>query len=314
MPTDQELEGLHSPTPGVPLWSENFAWDGFDPGSGAGLLVHLGRSPAGPDLWRSWAVAYLPGETLVVAKSVGPSPGGIGTGPLTLSCVEPLRRWDVRFNGAGRCTTRAELAGARIADGEVVGLDIEVTFHAANPIWDTGAMHSLGETHYEQHGRWTGTITAGGKAYPIDTTGYRDHSTGKRDIGGMGGHVWAHAVFPSGRAFSLLQVWRPDGRLATSEGAIISGGVVTPTAPESTPALDDAFGNPSAGTIAFPGHSPISVETLHGVTLALGEPNDFFFGYDADLGRKVMTDCPARMEWDGEVATGWLERSRVFTD
>ncbi|HUR73314.1 MAG TPA: hypothetical protein VMZ00_03515 [Sporichthya sp.] len=316
MPTDHEraLEGLHTPPADVPLWSENFAWDGFDPVAGAGVLVHLGRSPVGPELWRSWAVAYLPGETLVVAKAVAPNAGGIGSGPLTLTCQQPMQRWGVRFRGAGRPTSRAELASGRIVDAEVVGLDIDLTFSAANPVWDVGAMHSLGETHYEQHGRWTGTITAADQTYPIDTTGYRDHSTGKRDIGGMGAHVWAHAVFPSGRAFSLLQVWTPDGRLATSEGAIIAGGMLADLAPDSTPALDDAFGSPGSGTITFPGCSPISVEVLHGVSLTLGQPNDFFFGYDAALGRKVLTDCPARMEWDGEVATGWLERSRTFAD
>jgi hypothetical protein len=309
---DLARESLHAPPPDVPLWSENFAWDGFDPASGAGLLVHLGRSPAGPDLWRSWAVAYLPGDALVVAKAVAPRADGIGAGPLTLTCIEPLQHWEVRFRGAGRPATRSELAHGRIADGAVVGLDIDLTFTAAAPIWDMGAMHSLGATHYEQHGRWAGTITADGTAYPVDTTGYRDHSTGRRDIAGMGAHTWAHAVFPSGRAFSLLRVWSADGQLATSEGAVIADGVVIHAIPSGTPDLDDPYGGPATGTIDFPGCSPINVEVLHGVTIDLGEPNDFFFGHDPAPGRKVMADCPARMEWDGEIATGWLERSRIL--
>jgi hypothetical protein len=307
------MEGLHTPPAHVPLWSENFAWDGFDPDVGAGVLLHLGRSPAGPALWRSWAVAYLPDETLVVAKAVAPGAAGIGSGPLTLTCREPMRRWDVRFRGAGRPTTRAELAAGRLVDGDVVGLDIELAFSAAT-LWDVGAMHTLGETHYEQHGRWTGTVTVGGRSYPIDTTGYRDHSTGKRDLTGLGGHVWAHAIFPSGRAFSLLQVFTPDGVLATTEGALRHDGELIAATVESVPPLADVVGNPSSGAITFAGHSPIEVEVLHGVTLTLGQPNDFFFGADRAPGRKVMTDCPARMAWDGEVATGWLERSRIFPD
>lgn len=316
MATDHELalEGLHTRPANVPLWSENFAWDGFDPAVGVGVLLHLGRSPAGPELWRSWAVAYLPGETLVVAKAVGPGADGIGSGPLSLTCREPMRRWDVRFRGAGRPTGRAELAADRIVDGEVVGLDIDLTFTSATPIWDMGAMHSLGETHYEQHGRWRGTVTAAGTTYPIDTTGYRDHSTGKRDLAGLGGHVWAHAIFPSGRAFSLLRVYTPDGRLATSEGAVLHDGVLTSAVPQSTPGFDEVIGNPPGGTITFAAHRPIDVEVLHGVTLTLGQPNDFFFGSDRAPGRKVMTDCPVRVQWDGEVTTGWLERSRIFTD
>jgi hypothetical protein len=311
---DERLEGLHTPPAEVPLWSENFAWTGFDASTGAGVFLHLGRSPAGPDLWRSVVVAYLPGESLVVSKTVAPSPGGISNGPLSMTCVEPMQRWGLRYRGVGQPTTRAELAGARLVDGDVVGLEIDLRFDARAPIWDLGAMHSLAEAHYEQHGRLTGTITVAGTIYPVDGSGYRDHSTGPRDMAGLGSHVWTHAVFPSGRAFSALRVQAPDGRLALSAGAILERGLLSSAAPESAPPIEDAGGNPVRGTITFPGHSPISVEVLHGVTLTLGHPNDFFFGFDPALGRQVLTDCPARFEWDGEVTTGWLERSRTFAD
>jgi hypothetical protein len=307
-----DLEGLHSSPTDDPLWSENFAWTGFDPGTDVGVFLHLGRSPVGPDLWRSVVVAYLPGETLLVSKTVAPSPGGIGNGSLSLTCLEPMQRWGIRYRGAGRPTSRKELAGARLVDGEVVGLEIDLTFDARAPIWDMGAMHSLGDTHYEQHGRLAGTVSADGRTYSVDGSGYRDHSTGRRDLTGLGGHVWTHAMFPSGRAFSALRVFAPDGRLALSTGVIVADGVLTSAAADSAPDLDDASGQPAGGVIAFPGHAPVAVETRHGVTLTLGQPNDFFFGHDPALGRQVLTDCPASFNWDGEVTTGWLERSRTF--
>lgn len=314
MPTDHEraLEGLHPPVPEAPLWSENFAWTGFDPATGVGVFLHLGRSPVGADLWRSVVVAYLPGERLLVAKSVAPSPGGIGNGVLSMTCLEPMRRWTISHRGVARPTSRPELAAGRLTDGEVVGLDIDLTFEARAPIWDLGAMHSLGDTHYEQHGRLTGSVVVAGTSYPLDGPGYRDHSTGARDMTGLGAHVWAHAAFPSGRAFSALRVFTPDGRSALTAGAIVDGEVLAPAAAEATPALDDASGRPASGVIVFPGLSPITVEILHGVTLTLGRPNDFYFGYDGAPGFTVLTDCPARFAWDGEITTGWLERSRTF--
>lgn len=56
------------------------------------------------------------------------------------------------------------------------------------------------------------------------------------------------------------------------------------------------------------------MQVLHSVPLSLGEPNDFHLGYDPKVGRKVMVDCPARFEWDGEVAFGWLERSAILAE
>lgn len=314
MPTDHEraLEGLHRPVASAPLWSENFAWTGFDPATGVGVFLHLGGSSAGSGLWRSVVVAFLPGERLLVAKAVAPSPGGIGNGTLAATCLEPMRRWHISHRGIARPTSRAELAEGRLTDGQVVGLKIELTFEACAPIWDLGAMHSLGDTHYEQHGRLSGSIVVDGSAYRLDGPGYRDHSTGSRDMTGLGAHVWAHAAFPSGRAFSALRIFAPDGRLVLSAGAIVEGGVIAPAVTEAAPALDDASGCPATGVIVFPDLSPITVEILHGVTLTLGRPNDFYLGYDGAPGATVLTDCPARFAWDGEITTGWMERSATF--
>jgi hypothetical protein len=307
------LEAPHDPPPGSPLWSENYAWVAYDPAAGAGVLLHLGRMPHHPELWRSTAVAYLPGERLVVTKAVAPSPAGaLGNGNLSLTCERPLHRWHLRFVGMGRPTSRAELARGRVVDGGLVGLDIDLAFDAMTPIWDLGAMHSLGETHYEQHGRYSGMITADGVTHGVDATGYRDHSTGARDLAGFGGHVWTHALFPSGRAFTAFRVYTPDGGTVLNDGVVITGDTLTPTAPIEVPVLTDALGGPETVTIALPDSPPITGQVLHGVPVSLGEPNDFHLGYDPRLGRKVMLDCPARFEWDGEVAHGWLERSTTL--
>lgn len=308
--TGRILEAPHDPPAEAPLWSENYAWLTYDHRSGAGVLLHLGRMPFNRDLWRSTVIVYLPEGRLVVSKAIAPSPRNtLGNGNLTLTCEEPLRRWALRFVGAGRPTSSTAMQRGRLVDGDLVYLSIDLSFEQLTPIWDLGQMASLGETHYEQFGQYAGTITAGGETYDLNCTGYRDHSTGRRDIADLGSHVWTHAYFPSGRGFCAFRANTPDGRVALNEGFVITNGAMTPAHPVEVPTLDDAAGTPRAVTIVLPGHSPIRAEALHSMPLSLGEPNDFFLGTDPSLGGKVMVDCPASFEWDDETGYGWLERS-----
>ncbi|MEZ0366043.1 hypothetical protein ACAG26_20415 [Mycobacterium sp. pUA109] len=311
--SERALEAPHDPPADVPLWSENFAWLCHDAEAGAGILLHLGRMPHRQSLWRSTVIAYLPDGQLVVSKAVTPCPGGaLGTGNLTLTCREPMREWALRFVGVGRPTSRTALGQGRLVDAEVVPLEIDLSFTGLTPVWDLGAMGSLGDTHYEQHGRFTGTITAADRRHGIDASGYRDHSTGTRDLAGLGGHVWTHALFPSGRAFCAFRAFAPDGTVVVNDGILIEGDQLTPVSPVDVPVLTDPLGGPDSGAITLEGHNPITATVLHSVPISLGEPNDFYLGYDADLGRKVMVDCPARFEWNGEMAFGWLERSAIL--
>lgn len=322
-----DLEALHPLPVDSPLWSENYAWTCYDPNAQAGILLHLGRMPHQQHLMRSTVVAYLPRGRLAVWKAVAPlvvpgSPGAgvatVGNGNLTLACERPLERWTLRYDGVARCTDREALAAGRLADEGVVGLRIELAFEQLAPIWDLGAMMNLGETHYEQFGRYTGTITladpSGGTAttHTVDAPGYRDHSTGKRDLAGFGGHVWTHAYFPSGRAFTAFRVYGPDGSTGLNDGVLLTDGELADAPPLSVPLLADTLGGPDEVTITMPGAGPITGRVVHGVPLSLGEPNDFHLGADLTVGRKVMLDCPARFDWDGETAYGWLERSAVL--
>jgi hypothetical protein len=309
----QALEGTHALPDGAPLWSENYAWTCYDPASRAGVLLHLGRMPHQRHLLRSTVVAYLPEGRLAVWKAVAPRAGeAIGNGNLTLTCERPLQRWTLRYDGVARAVDRHALAGGRLTDQDVIGLRIELTFEHLAPIWNLGAMMDLGETHYEQFGRYSGTIVVGDTTHDIDTAGYRDHSTGKRDLAGFGGHVWTHAYFPSGRAFTAFRAYTPDGTIGLNDGIVLTGGELVATAPLQVPALHDTLGGPEEVTIAMPGAAPISGRVVHGVPISLGEPNDFHLGADLGVGRKVMLDCPTRFEWDGETAYGWLERSTVL--
>jgi hypothetical protein len=307
------LETAHHPPVGVPLWSENFAWTMFDRDTSIGALLHLGRSAEGNPGWRSTVIVYLPDSRLVVTQSTSPGPEGrLGTEALDLDCLDPLQHWRLSFAGMCQATSRAELSRIRSPRGETVTVEIDLTFTALTPIWDVGAMMSLGETHYEQHGRYSGTIQVGGEIWPIDTSGYRDHSTGVRDFAGLGGHVWTHAFFPSGRAFCAFRALTSDGRTGLNEAVIFIGGEHTNAIPTALPESVDLDDPAERLRINLKDQTPITAKILHAAALSLDEPNDLSLGFDAAAGGKVMVDSPATFEWDGEIGLGWVERSGIL--
>lgn len=190
-------------------------------------------------------------------------------------------------------------------------LRIDVGFERVMPVWDGGGLVELGETHHEQAGRYTGSIAVGGRRFRIDCTGYRDHTTGPRDLGPFGGHVWANGAFPSGRAFCLFRAFGVDGDTIQENGFVHEGGTITDALPAQLPPLTSATGDPETFELGFaePPVSAMSGQVLHSAPISLGLPNDFFRGVDHTLPENVMVDCPARYEWDGEVGLGWMERS-----
>ena len=111
----RRMEAPHQPPVGRPMWSENYAWVCYDPVRQAGVLLHLGRMPFDPLLWRSTVVAYLPAGRLVVAKGVAPSPDARpGNANLTLTCQRPLQQWSLAYVGAGRPTSHDTLGAGRL--------------------------------------------------------------------------------------------------------------------------------------------------------------------------------------------------------
>jgi hypothetical protein len=70
----------------------------------------------------------------------------------------------------------------------------------ANEKWSRELFQNLqnisGQTHYEQEGTLTGTLTLGGQEIQVELPCVRDHSFGKRDWSYMNNHLWLMAVAP----------------------------------------------------------------------------------------------------------------------
>jgi hypothetical protein len=196
--------------PDVPLWSENYCFDGYDPESGVGFWLHVGRSSQDPRLWREQVYVSLSHGVQLVRKAYGAMrvESGAGAAGLTFSCIDPFKRWRLRYFGTVRRTSEAELLAGSLADGIDELLELDLSFEATTPIWNIGAKSAKQiwcTAHYEQAGVCTGFLRAGRTTTRVQSRSYRDHSRGPRELRQMDQHAWIHGSFPDGRAFGMFE-------------------------------------------------------------------------------------------------------------
>ena len=89
--------------PGVEGWTENYFFQGYDPGNRIGFFHSLGSTHYDPRIWRELVTLYLPDGTLLLAKGFGHwNTADLKEGPrgasLAFTCDEPFERWRVRWS------------------------------------------------------------------------------------------------------------------------------------------------------------------------------------------------------------------------
>ena len=93
---------------------------------------------------------------------------------LTVECIEPLRKFTLRYGGNDSYYTAA-------------GCQMDLTWESFLPPHRTGQPEGQQEwapakQHYEQPGRMKGTVTVGGETLQVDCWSMRDHSWGVRKL------------------------------------------------------------------------------------------------------------------------------------
>src|SRR5205823_9657989 len=139
-PTSIDHELPHEPA-ATPNWSENYVFCGFDPTQAVGFYHHMARMPYDPEIWRGAFGMMLPDGRALVYKDHGRGHGN-GDGPaspsLAFVCLEPFRRWEVRYDGVARITTREALTRGLLQDGPTVPVRLELVFEPSTPPWGFG--------------------------------------------------------------------------------------------------------------------------------------------------------------------------------
>lgn len=234
-----KAESLITVAPAQPFWTENLLFAFYDPDLDIGFWLHLGTIPNDWTMWEERVLVFLPAGkgslTMWSFHRTTPERRPAAAG-LEFRCIDPFRKWKVRFDGYAVHTSDDQMIAGTAPPGERRRLVIELDIECATPVWDaqassssplgTGGMRNQNwaKEHYEQLFRATGSITIGTNDHPFVGTGWRDHSRGPRGGGTgdeWGGHLIMGGLFPSGRGFVVSRYWTPEGRINLEGAGVI---------------------------------------------------------------------------------------------
>jgi hypothetical protein len=200
MPLTPQDEFIHAIAP-EPTWREALYFDFYDPATRLCAFGYLGVHPnqqIGDVIFALWK-----GDVLLTSFTRWdfniPSDIGeerFGFGPLFFRPLDPFKTWEIYFDN-GYCR-------------------MDVTFSAIHPPYNWADAHaglsSSNSHHYEQQGRYTGTVRAGETTYSINAVGARDHAWGWGARAGIRRWLWASAQFSPQFAWNTFQLTLADGR------------------------------------------------------------------------------------------------------
>ena len=243
-----------------------------------------------------------------------------GAGPIAFQCVEPFKLWTVTFKGdAPRMTAQDLIDNQNPEENDLTPIDCRLELIMAVPPWMPGSLlpeaaEALGgeqgdmmSPRYEQLCRVKGDLKVGDQTTSFKGQGLRIRRTGYRQFSGFWGHCWQSALFPSGKAFGFnIYPPREDGKQSYAEGYIFDGeGKLVPARPVEIPWLTRLVtsGDPVPFVLETLDGRRIEVDgTTYANTRSRGHvdlPPDF----------PIVQQAHATYTWEGEAATGMVERS-----
>ena len=323
-----ELDVVQTPKTDVPLWNETWFFSSWSPETEVGFFIHAGVHPTDPTKWYAQVIAYLPEGRLVVDRSFGRSVPGKGpsTGNFSVVTVVPLKRWRLRFDGAGELTT-SERSGLGVTGaGPSVPMSFDVEVSAAGPMWDLFAATGMEDLywagiHHEQNTASRGQLTVDGQTWEIDGYGFRDHSTGPRNFVSLGGdRFWGFVSPTTGRGTQGIRVWDRQGNPELATAAYYYGDTVEIVNGEiSITGLEDTCGHPKdlEFRLLRPNGERLVAHgrILHTVTISILDPNSNVNGIWLDDDPLILSESQVRFDWpDGDVFYGHLERVARLAD
>jgi hypothetical protein len=195
MPILEPRHDLAHPVESDSAWSESYYFNAYDPASDSGFFTRVGIRPNEGTMDVGLSV-WLPGGDLaeyrhtVECREMPEAP--LVVGGVRYELLEAMRRW--RLGAVVEATARR----CHPSDGthRPVAIGLDVTFDALTPAVGSdgggggssqsgAAAATTGKGHFEQAGRWTGTLTVDGTAHVWSgARGNRDRSWGPRRWGG----------------------------------------------------------------------------------------------------------------------------------
>jgi hypothetical protein len=271
-------------------------------------------------------VCFRSGRVLsIAAKQPKHSPFGpdgrptvLGAGPLSFHCIEPFRRWNVRYDGTIAEGQVSQLIASTFGYTHQIPFKFEFELELVTPAWvmdntpDKVAKMSpedRAEAEYMGIG-WRcehcfqvrGRFQIDGRWRDFTGTGLRVKRQSVRPLAGFRGHVWQSALFADGRAFGYI-AYPPresDGR-AYNDGYLYQDGRMYMGRATQIPWFRRIV--PDGDDVSF------EIETELGKTRIAGQTISSYFYRNQPQMLLDLQQAGVRYEWDGQTAYGMLERS-----
>lgn len=255
---------------------------------------------------------------------IGPEglPTILGSGPLAMRCVEPFRHWKATFaeHPVTELTAQQLIADDYPDELPLRTVSFAIDLFPAVPPLISGTLTEesralmAGEQggfispRFEQLCRAEGVLVIDGESRAFKGQALRIKRQGVRTFEGFQGHCWMSALFPDGRAFGVNAFPpRADGTASFNEGFVFLGdGALKParavrmpwmrrllTGGEDVPLVLET----EDGTVTIEGTTFVNCRSRGHSILPASFP--------------VVQQAHARYRWDGEEATGMIERSTL---
>lgn len=236
---DDADERLHAPPGPAPArWQENLFFVAWDLDGGHGFLIHTKRWPAKGD-HEAHLVVYVAGEPVSAILHRPTRTAQLVEQEIPELSAVPERPWSkwriqARFDGASGEGPHGFLAFApRGPTSGAIDVVLESDLPPADfnqalaQLSDSLAQDGKGswtsaQAHYEQGGRWRGTLTVGNRTITTQGLFVRDHSWGERVESNFdSGVFWTASSLDGGRVFcNAIGFPRPEGTIGT--GILVS--------------------------------------------------------------------------------------------
>ena len=179
-------------------WSESYYFNLYDPAAALGAFTRIGVRPNEGTMDVGLSI-FLPDGGFVHVRHKKPqhaNTADLEVGGVRYEMVQPLERWRITYDGPSHSIGSARDASRREAweKSRLERLTVDLTFDALHPPAGAGgdrtaapseaaesAARGVAKGHFEQAGRWSGSIWVSGDEYSIAGYGNRDKSWGVRN-------------------------------------------------------------------------------------------------------------------------------------
>jgi len=214
------------------LWRESLHFSFHDVSGKLGGLATIGVLPNQKRV-EGFAAIFPSAPSILLYRTEDPTEGKTGlfsVRGIGYDMLAPLQRWHLVVNADfSQVEPEQLISGTQVPEAKVpAGFDL--TFDARSPAYQfpvlSWGLPKVAAQRFEQTGRMKGTVFIGGKTFPVNGLGFRDHFWGSRDWPGLSEVVAVHAQFSS--RLTVNAVWGIEQGQRTAAGYVSRDGVNIP--------------------------------------------------------------------------------------